>query len=195
MASKQSPDPESSRERLLKAAFAEFTAHGLAGGRVDRIAEAAGCNKRLIYLYFTDKNGLFDAVVSRHIEAMMDGVSFDADDLPAYAGRLFDWLYDRPDVLRLFGWRNLETDETSDVERLSYDRKLQALTTAADKEKLVSGIDLRDLLTLVIGMVTAWARPSPALLDTVGRLTEAPVRQRARASLVAAVELLAPVQS
>ncbi|WP_171064574.1 TetR/AcrR family transcriptional regulator [Actinomadura soli] len=195
MPAKHTPQSEATRERLLNAGFAEFTAHGLAGGRVDRIAEAAGCNKRLIYLYFTDKNGLFEAVVTRHIEAMMDGVTFDAEHLAAYAGRLFDWLYDRPDVLRLLGWRNLERDETSDVERQSYSKKLEALDTALDEKKLASDIDPRDLLTLMIGMVTAWAGPSPALLDAVGRPTDEQVRQRARASLVAAVELIAPAQS
>ena len=38
---------------------------GLAGGRVDRIAAAAAANKRAIYDYFGDKEGLFDAAVSR----------------------------------------------------------------------------------------------------------------------------------
>ncbi|MCU1609211.1 MAG: TetR family transcriptional regulator, partial [Pseudonocardiales bacterium] len=39
------------RARLLDAAFAEFAQHGLAGARVDRIAEAAQANKGLIYVY------------------------------------------------------------------------------------------------------------------------------------------------
>lgn len=37
---------------------------GFADARVDRIA-AAGCNKKLIYHYFGDKQGLYDAVQGR----------------------------------------------------------------------------------------------------------------------------------
>ena len=42
---------EAMRERILEAASAEFSAYGVAGARVDRIAKAAGCNKNLIYIY------------------------------------------------------------------------------------------------------------------------------------------------
>lgn len=36
---------EATRERILEAAMAEFSAFGIAGARVDRIAKTAGCNK------------------------------------------------------------------------------------------------------------------------------------------------------
>jgi AcrR family transcriptional regulator len=50
----------SARARLLDAAFEEFAQHGLAGARVDRIAEAAQANKGLIYVYYGNKEQLFD---------------------------------------------------------------------------------------------------------------------------------------
>ena len=40
---------EATKERILEAALAEFSDHGIAGARVDRIAQAARCNKNLIY--------------------------------------------------------------------------------------------------------------------------------------------------
>ncbi|MFF3877994.1 TetR/AcrR family transcriptional regulator [Streptomyces sp. NPDC001978] len=40
---------------------------GLAGARIDRISERARTNKRMIYAYFGDKDGLFDAVLKRQI--------------------------------------------------------------------------------------------------------------------------------
>jgi TetR/AcrR family transcriptional regulator len=52
-------------EAILDAATAEFAAKGLAGARVERIAARAGVNKQLLYRYFTDKRGLFDAVLAR----------------------------------------------------------------------------------------------------------------------------------
>lgn len=55
----RSRDPQRSRAAILKAACKEFAAHGLAGARIDRIAERASLNKRLIYYYFNSKDDLF----------------------------------------------------------------------------------------------------------------------------------------
>src|SRR3954447_13309217 len=51
------------RLRILEAAKQEFSAHGLGGARVDRIAERAGANKRMLYYYFGDKDKLFLAAL------------------------------------------------------------------------------------------------------------------------------------
>jgi AcrR family transcriptional regulator len=58
-------DAEASRARILDAATAEFAAFGLAGARVDRIADAADANKRMLYYYFGNKEALFLAVLER----------------------------------------------------------------------------------------------------------------------------------
>ncbi|MDN5844225.1 MAG: TetR/AcrR family transcriptional regulator, partial [Alcaligenaceae bacterium] len=58
-----SRDTERSQAAILAAARDEFTEHGFAGGRVERIAERAGVNKRLIYYYFGNKNDLFLSVL------------------------------------------------------------------------------------------------------------------------------------
>lgn len=56
-------DPAKNRERILGAALAEFSRHGLGGARVDRIAARAGANKRMLYYYFGNKDALFLAVL------------------------------------------------------------------------------------------------------------------------------------
>jgi len=56
-------DPDATRQAILRAATTEFAQHGLAGARVDRIAELAGVNKRMLYYYFGQKEGLFLAVL------------------------------------------------------------------------------------------------------------------------------------
>ncbi len=53
-----------SRVRILEAAVREFSRVGCAGARVDTIAREAGVNKQLIYHYFGDKNGLYEAVTT-----------------------------------------------------------------------------------------------------------------------------------
>lgn len=66
--SEAAPPVSGAAERILAAARDEFTAHGLAGARVERIAAAAGQNKQLIYYYFGSKRGLFDAVIAAMTE-------------------------------------------------------------------------------------------------------------------------------
>ena len=58
-------DADATRARILKAATREFATLGLGGGRIDMIAERAKANKRMIYHYFGDKEGLFTAVLEK----------------------------------------------------------------------------------------------------------------------------------
>ena len=58
-------DADRSQNTILAAARDEFAEYGLGGARVDRIAERAALNKRLIYYYFEDKEKLFQAVLEQ----------------------------------------------------------------------------------------------------------------------------------
>jgi len=58
-------DADRSQSTILAAARDEFAEFGLGGARMDRIAERAGLNKRLIYYYFQDKETLFQAVLEQ----------------------------------------------------------------------------------------------------------------------------------
>ena len=60
-----SRNPRQTRERILEAALDEFAAKGFAGARVDVIARQAHINKRMLYHYFGDKEGLFREVLRR----------------------------------------------------------------------------------------------------------------------------------
>jgi len=55
----------STRRRLLDAAEREFAARGFPGARLREIADAAGVQPALIHHYFTDKQGLYRAVLDR----------------------------------------------------------------------------------------------------------------------------------
>jgi len=107
-------DADRSQNAILLAARDEFAEHGLGGARVDRIAERAGLNKRLIYYYFADKETLFQAVLEqayRHIrekerELNLLGLK------PAMALRRlveFTWTYylENPEFLTLLNSANL----------------------------------------------------------------------------------------
>lgn len=54
-----------SREDILAVAVEEFAERGLAGARVDDIAERTCTSKRMIYYHFGSKEGLYQAVLER----------------------------------------------------------------------------------------------------------------------------------
>src|SRR5260370_14806994 len=83
-------DIQETKKRLLDAATNEFAQRGIAGARVDRIADLAACSKPLIYDYFGNKDQLFDAVYDALVVAFMQDVPIDSSDLTGYAGGLFD---------------------------------------------------------------------------------------------------------
>jgi len=62
-------DADATRHRILDAALTEFADKGLAGARIDVIAEVARSNKRMIYYYFESKELLYIAVLE---EAYID---------------------------------------------------------------------------------------------------------------------------
>src|SRR5262249_46766497 len=99
---------EATKERILEAGLAEFSAHGIAGARVDRIAHAAKCNKNLIYIYFEDKETLFTTVLCKHLTRVHEEQPFPPDDLPGYAVKMFDFAMANPDLMRLVAWSALE---------------------------------------------------------------------------------------
>ncbi len=74
---------DATRARILAAAKSEFARLGLAGARVDEIADKANANKRMIYHYFGSKESLFALVLEesyldiRHAEQELE-----LDDLP-----------------------------------------------------------------------------------------------------------------
>lgn len=99
---------QAKRERILKAAFAEFAAKGLAGGRVDSIATAAGCNKSLIFLHFGSKENLFESVVQAQLADAEEQVKFNPRDLRASSKRMVTFATKNPDAVRLLAWHSLE---------------------------------------------------------------------------------------
>jgi AcrR family transcriptional regulator len=57
----------STREKIFRAAAAEFLRHGFEGARVERIVDRAGVNKRMLYHYFGSKEGLYRELLTRNL--------------------------------------------------------------------------------------------------------------------------------
>jgi len=114
---KRGPRPETRavqrnarREAILSAALAEFSARGFAATRLEDVARRAGIAKGTIYLYFRDKERLFQELVRAMIGPIVGTVeAVPTSDVPvrALAERLLDvFVRDvygtrRKDVIRL----------------------------------------------------------------------------------------------
>jgi AcrR family transcriptional regulator len=184
-------DAEQTKKRLLAAAADEFAALGIAGARVDRIAEAGGANKAMIYAYFGSKDLLFDVVFAANVADLLAQVKFAADDLPGYAGRLFDCFEDDPRTLRLATWYQLERPEGASLDSISASSsdKLEQIAAAQRAGIISDHYTPVEVLTIVRSIASSWSSYSHSTLATAASIG----RKRRRFSVVDAVQrVLAP---
>jgi AcrR family transcriptional regulator len=181
---------EKTKQRILEAALAEFSAHGIAGARVDRIARTAGCNKNLIYIYFTDKETLFTTVLLKHLMRIHEEQPFTPADLPGYAGKVFDWVMANPDLMRLMAWSALEQKANGRDGRVAaFEAKARALAEAQHAGQVGTAFPADFLLVAVMSLATAWSLAGVIGSSVSPKVAERPAAQRA--SLIEAVRLLA----
>ncbi|MCY9782407.1 TetR family transcriptional regulator [Nocardiopsis sp. EMB25] len=160
---------ETTRALLLQAARHEFAEHGIAGARVDRIAERAGVNKQRIYAHFGDKEQLFRYVVVKALNELSKAVTVTDDQDPAaYVARVFDYHRAHPDLLRLLLWESLHYGNArlpAEEERAElYDAKAASLSDALSVDTEVS--DTRQLLLTLIGLAV-WPQIAPQIARLV----------------------------
>jgi AcrR family transcriptional regulator len=111
---KNGRDPARTRSKILEAATGEFARYGLGGARVDRIAARARANKRMLYYYFGDKEGLFLAALEdryAHIRKAERSLELEHLDPRVAVRRLveFTWNYflEHPEFMTLLNSENL----------------------------------------------------------------------------------------
>ena len=107
-------DTEGTKRKIKDAATVEFTRRGPAGTTVERIAKRAGVNKERVYNYFGSKDRLFSAVLRDELTRAAEAVppAFDdGEDAGDYAGRLYDYHRQRPELIRLLCWEALTFDD------------------------------------------------------------------------------------
>lgn len=182
-------DARATQRRLLDAATQEFAARGIAGARVDRIAEVARCNKAQIYHYFGSKDQLFDAVFNALVVATVREAPIDVTDLPEYAGRLFDGYEQHPQITRLATWYRLEragTDAPLEMIVTSNRDKVDTIARAQQSGDLPSHFAAADLLAVVLAIARMWTSAPPEFTELIAGHTAAD-RRRVITDAVAAV--------
>lgn len=79
----------------MRAATAEFAAHGLAGARINRIVKKAGTNPRMIYEHFGSKSALYVATLEGALaELRREELALDVEHHDPLEGllQLFDFM-------------------------------------------------------------------------------------------------------
>src|SRR5512145_3057924 len=156
-------DADATRELLLETAQAVFTDLGFDGARVDDIAERARVNKRMIYVYFGDKEGLYASVLRRAFARIARRAK--VNEIPDVdpAERLRRWIHDyfcflgrQPELVRLAEWEA----------RADGSRAASALLEVAQQEL----VDLTALLNagVTAGRFRADLKPEQALMAIHG---------------------------
>lgn len=111
-------DPARTMADIIEVATHEFSEKGLAGARIDVIAEAMRTSKRMIYYYFGSKEALYIAVLEeayrriREIEAGLHLEDLTPEDaLRKLVGFTVDYQLANPDFIRLVMNENIHRGE------------------------------------------------------------------------------------
>lgn len=102
-------------DRLLDAAFFQFTEHGFGGATMDQIAKRAGASTKTLYSRFENKSEILEAVVRRNVQRTV------ADHLRSFA--LQPTESEPREFLFKFGMQigvSALTDETAGLSRVTF---------------------------------------------------------------------------
>jgi TetR/AcrR family transcriptional regulator len=181
-------DPGRTRERILSAALKEFAAHGFAGARVDAIARRAAINKRMLYHYFEDKEGLFRAVLRRKIaerNAWAEASSGEpTETLPFW----FEAACKDTDWVRMLEWEALQGADKKLIDarqrRAAVARGLERIRQRQTRGQVSAAFDPRHVM-LAMRSLTMFPAAFPQLTQLImGRPISDPVFQRERTAFL-----------
>lgn len=187
-------DPERTRQAILAAAETEFADNGLAGARVDVIAEQAGANKRMLYYYFGSKEDLYLAVLERAYSAMRQAErDLDLTALePLEAVKTlvefkFDYCQKNPTIIPLLSGENMHGAKYLKRSRKLRDMHLslvdvirKLLATGEAKGLIQPGIDPLHLYLSMSALSYFYFSNSATLSVVFGRPLSSPSEQQLR---------------
>jgi TetR/AcrR family transcriptional regulator len=166
-------DADATRRTLLDAATSVFAEHGFAGARVDEIAARAGVNKRMIYAYYGDKEGLYREVLSARLAApKASRMLADAAQPRVALEELVRWYFrllleDRA-LARLLAWDLLSTrprdrDVLLDSASPTLDLVMGLVRRGSETGALRPGIAPELFRTAVIALCVGYSLQHPAM--------------------------------
>lgn len=185
---------QATHDRIMAAAKAEFTEHGLAGARLNRIAINANASKERLYSYFESKERLFEAVVAQWINDAPYQVPLSAEDVPGYVAGLFDNIIADPQGARLQRWIELEAPDgmfDNHLLRRIFQAKLDEVRRGQQCGLIDPAWDPKSLLMLLIDIAYLMAASGFSIDRIVGEpLSERTLADRRNAAAEAARRLV-----
>lgn len=174
-------DPEKTRRKLLRSGVKLFSERGYDGVAVDEIVNAAGCNKRMLYYYYGNKDGLYVEVLrvvfaeleELEVEALGGGVST-AETIRRILGSYFAFLEKHPEFVSLLMWENLHCGRFlgAHPQLLSkspvIDRLREVIERARAQGEIDRTVDARHLLVLLYGTCFLYHSNRYTLRHTMG---------------------------
>jgi AcrR family transcriptional regulator len=131
---KRTNDPERTMAGIMAVATAEFAAKGLAGARIDAIADATHTSKRMIYYYYGSKEGLYLAVLEdayrriRATEAELQLADLSPQEaLKTLVGFTFDHHHSNQGFIRLVMSENMQRGEYLAQSKLIQELNMSAI--------------------------------------------------------------------
>jgi TetR/AcrR family transcriptional regulator len=178
-------DPARTRARILASATELFAISGYDGTSLDAIVAASGFNKRMIYHYFGDKEGLYRAIFKqqwgdlrewferefKRREESGTPVSLDAGELLIEVlGATSDFMAVNRRFVRLVMWEGLEGGAVSrsiwtDVRGPMYAQIEFLIRSAQERGKLNPRLDPAHLVISFLGAVGFYFAYAPTLGD------------------------------
>ncbi|UFP95221.1 TetR/AcrR family transcriptional regulator [Gloeobacter morelensis] len=154
-----------SAQRILETAEYFFARLGFMGTRVDEIARVAHINKRMIYYHYGSKEGLYQAVLEKHLKPMIEMSRHVLQtDLPPAAmlerllNTYFDFLATHRVYVRLISWEVLgEGNQLSNLgfRRQTFEQVVHYFEVAQRQGQLRPDCDVSR--TLMAGMLLCYS--------------------------------------
>jgi TetR/AcrR family transcriptional regulator len=193
---------ERTQQQILAAAELEFADKGLAGARVDAIAEESGVNKQMIYYYYGSKEDLYLAVLERAYAAMRQGERelnlTNINPLEAVTKLVefkFDYYAKNSAIIRLLAAENMQNarylKKSSRLREMqvSLIDVLQAVLTAGEEQRVIrAGVDPVQLYMSIAALSYFYFSNSATLSTSFGRNLANPKELKKRCAH--AVELI-----
>ena len=196
-------DAERTRRAILAAATAEFAESGLAGARVDKIADVSGVNKRMLYYYFNSKDDLYLAVLEGAYTAMRASErELKLDHLEPLAAMRklvefkFDYFVQNPAMIwllngeNMLGAQHLKRSTRLKEMHISLVRTIGGILHAgAAAGSIRANVDPLQLYMSISGLSYFFFSNGPTLSTAFGKDLRSPIARAARRAHVADVIL------
>jgi TetR/AcrR family transcriptional regulator len=149
-------DLNRTREKILAAALAEFSARGFAGARVDAIARRARVNKRMLYYCFGAKQDLYREILRRKIAERSEWLESTPDDFAGVLTHIYLSGGTDMDFVRLMEWEAIDSGGRKCIveaeRRALFEKAVARLRVLQRKGSIPRGADLTQLFISMLAL-------------------------------------------